>query len=676
LQLVVDSVAWKQVAAPDNSAGCNFDEQSFKVTCEFADVGALTTLATLSVRILGAEKLFNQKHKGFNDKFEEQRFEIPAGRADLWAVETPSWAKLASDLSDEQFPNLAVAPAGRTFKIKNGVVLLNKKTYEWSPQAEFETAISIPAAKVDSTISPATCNKVKLEWSCAANDPSDAITFIPTFKKSGTAIVKLKSSLVFDSTDEVLFEEKIFPVVVENIENLVKYYIEPKDFQMTLGETKKLNFFINPIESSPVPTTNNRLLEFSILNDIYKITVGRTDWSWVIASETFSMRADSVFVFTPDVQGAYRLSCNAYCSIIEDRLPQLGNSPSWPWNPIASTNVSVVNGKPEIKFYVDNVALNDSPKIYLGQKISLSFKAFLNGESVSVSSYTWKVDQPFTSEFRIIGDDQSASEIIPGKVIDSQPVELLVYSYNRNDKRKTFRLIYEYRGKQNIQAGEFSFVGPDIEKYGYKQAKPEIYRAGTVMRCGYYPPKHHIDYVTAKNTTDTMFSICAAQLVSLNFKRAFDDSSQEGFDFTNYLDNGFPYTKDYPIVGDLFPGQSLNNAIFFEDIPSYPFQEVATASMPIWYDSKSNFSVFVFFRPDLPNGCWVPVLRYNWTWRAYSERVGVTWSEGEGSFFPPKNLNIESVREVPLTNKEAAELGFPRWDKYYDNKDGFSWKKL
>ncbi|MFZ5952456.1 MAG: hypothetical protein ACOYXC_17275 [Candidatus Rifleibacteriota bacterium] len=672
---IIDPVQWAAVSVPENCADLDSDPQSFKAECEFNAAGAATVLATVTLRIVGAEALFKKAHKGFKDKFEEQVFEFPVTRADLWAFEPATWKELYSDLSDKLFPSQAVSPAGRTFTIKDGLVKFDGKEYPWATETGFNEQISIPAALQDETSTSATCSKIEFEWSCADNSPSNSITFVPTFKKSGLAVVKLKSSLIFNGSDAIPFVEKEFPVSVQGIETLVRYYIDPEIHQMTLGETKQFSFFINPI-AAPGPAKNNRSLEFSVLNDIYKVTVDKIDWSWVIASETFSMRADSVFDFTPAISGVYSLSCNAYCSIIEDRLPQLGNSPSWPWNPISIANVNVINEKPEIMFYVDDVSLNDSPKIYLGQKIKLSFKAFLNGESVSIGSYTWQVDQPFTSEFRIIGDDQSASEIIPGKVIDGQPVEFLVYSYDRNDKRKTFHLTYSYDGQTYSQAGEFSFLGPVIEKYGYKQAKPEIYRAGTVMRCGYYPPNHHVDYITLKNTTDTMFSICAAQLVSLKFARSFDDSSKEGFEFSNYLDNGFPYTKTDPIVGEVFPGQSLNDKKFFEDVPNYPFQEVATASMPILYESKSNFSVFVFFRPDLPNSYWVPVLRYNWLWRADSERVDEIWSEIPGAFFPPASLNIEYVKEVPLNNNEASELGFPKWNKYYDNKDGYPWKKM
>jgi hypothetical protein len=340
----------------------------------------------------------------------------------------------------------------------------------------------------------------------------------------------------------------------------------------------------------------------------------------------------------------------------------------------------VVNGKPEIKFYVDNVALNDSPKIYLGQKISLSFKAFLNGESVSVSSYTWKVDQPFTSEFRIIGDDQSKSQIIPGKVINNQPVEFLVYSYDRHNKRKTFNLIYDYDGQRYAQPGEFTFMGPDITNYGYKQQAPTIFKTGSISRFGYeFPigniPPGHVGFITAINTSDAEFKFFLAQLISLDFSRGFSDSSVEKAVLLNWLDNGFPYTPGAPLTEIMAPGASIFQKRFFDDTPSCPFQEVATAPEPIWYKSKSKFSVFIFAVPSLPNGYHVPVLRYEWSWRGDSTRKTTGWSEVEGSFFPPRMLDIDSAKEISLESSEACELGFPKWDEKLDAKKGLPWKK-
>lgn len=80
--------------------------------------------------------------------------------------------------------------------------------------------------------------------------------------------------------------------------------------------------------------------------------------------------------------------------------------------------------KPEITFYVDKTPLTDSSKFYLGQKIQLSFKT-----SISIEDYTWEIDPPFVSEFCIIGENQGTSEIIRGKAVKNQSVDLLVYSF-------------------------------------------------------------------------------------------------------------------------------------------------------------------------------------------------------------------------------------------------------
>ncbi len=677
LSATIDKVEWDLVQKEEGCASLKAEDDSFKAMIDFSSHGAATVLATITIRLTDAEKVFNRHNPHFKDRFEEPVFKLPAARADLWAIGKPVWEKLNSTLPDEQFPRQAVSPAGRTFTIKDGVVKLNGETYPWSPQADFQEPILIPAAVEDPEIAPVTCKKIKLEWFCTDNTPSNSFLFIPTFKKSGPAIVKLRASLVFDSNDEVFFVEKIFPVTVEDIANLVRYYIEPQTFQMTLGETKKFDFFINPIES-PVPAADYRLSEFALLSGIYRLTVDRTEWSAATANETFLTKADSVFDFTPEVSGAYKLGCSAYCSIIEDILPQSGHAPSWPWNPKATNNVTVVNGKPEIVFFVDDISLNDLPKIYLGQKIRLSFKAFLNGESVPIGSYTWQVDQPFASEFRIIGDDQSRSEIIPGKVIDNHPVEFLVYSFDRHDKRKTFCLTYDYDGQTHTQAGEFSFIGPDITKYGYEQLKPTIFSytgtGGTVTRFGYHPPGDgiipgHFDVISAKNSTDVGFALYFGQLISIDFSRGYGGSPvDERAIFNHWLDGGFPYLKPgLEEFVELLPGEEvINDTDNFEDSPGAPYQEDPAKPEPIWYNSNTKFSVFVFARPNLANWSFVPILRYDWSWRANSEREGTTWSEVEGSFFPPYQIKPESVKEIPLANTDSCELGFPTWVEKYE----------
>jgi hypothetical protein len=214
LQLVVDSVAWKQVAAPDNSAGCNFDEQSFKVTCEFADVGALTTLATLSVRILGAEKLFNQKHKGFNDKFEEQRFEIPAGRADLWAVYPPAWQDTVGKSARRAIQNTA-----RLFSIDSGNIGFDGKLFGWSKDSNFGDSIKLSAAATG--IRPLTSVDVKFAWSGPDEQSSETPEFKPNFKTGGSQEIIMSSAIEFDSGDNINFEKDKTDVKVESLSKVV-----------------------------------------------------------------------------------------------------------------------------------------------------------------------------------------------------------------------------------------------------------------------------------------------------------------------------------------------------------------------------------------------------------------------------------------------------------------------
>jgi hypothetical protein len=327
--------------------------------------------------------------------------------------------------------------------------------------------------------------------------------------------------------------------------------------------------------------------------------------------------------------------------------------------------------QPKIIFSLDEAPLTVSSKIYLGQKVRLSFTS-----EKKIRTYAWEIDPPFVSEFRIDREDQETSEIIRGKEGKNKPVEFIVYSLDRHKKKMTFRLKYEYGGFVFTEEGEFSFLGPDIDAYGYKQLVPEIYpftgKGGTTTRLGYHPniekadPIGHFGLMTAKNPTDIKYAFFYAQLVSLDVSRGFEGVTNEEFvEIKNWLDQGFPYLdSDHPDYLELAPGETISLKKSFEDSPSFPFQEDRALPDPLWYKSKSNFSVFIFARPNLPNCSYVPLLHYTWYWRADAERKGSSWDPVKGSFFPPFVVHLENEEEIPLCDvDENCELGFPKWSK-------------
>jgi len=678
---MVSNVEWSVVTVPESIVGLTVQPNPFMADAEFTSSGALTALATLTIlvqSIPGAPKPASES------------FCIPAARADLWAVPQPAWTQLNSNLEGGLFPTQAIAPAGRTFSIKDGVISLNKDSYDWSSQSGFPKPIALYPAIPDPNVLPARCDSIKFKWIGPDSQTSGTFSFIPAFKKPGMSLITLQSGLLFDKSVEIRFADRGFGVDVTDIETLVEHYVEPRSFEMTVGETRKFSFVVKTKAPPPPPpakaATNTRL---SLLNGIYNLTIESVEWHYESASETTPLETTIDYSFSPTYSGAFAIFGAATCRLEEAVSSAKRQSSSSVWISKGSSNGNVV-GKPKITFYVDDTPLTDASKIYLGQKVRLSFTASLNDVLIPIENYSWIIDPPFTSEFRTVGAEQAAGEVVPGKDEKNQPVEFLVYSFNRSDKKKSFLLHFDYKGIHYEEKGEIPILGPTIDTYGYRQLVPEIYpltgTGGTAMRLGYHPQLEpgdqpaHVGLFTAKNPTEIKFAFYYAQLISWQLSRGFESGAEEYVDVSRkWLDRGFPYVRpgveEFLVVspnGSVSSGPDVQGS--FMDSPSFVFQENATLPDPLWYKSKTNFSVFVFVRPNIPNGTLVPVLRYDWYWRADAERSGSTWTLVDGSFFPISTINLATVTEIPLgITDQNCDLGFPIWVDKFDKV--LPWKK-
>ena len=86
LLATVDKVEWAFYKKEDGCATHDSEEDKFQALVNFNNEGAVTALATITVHLFGAEEVFKRKNPYFKDRFEEPVFELPAARADLWAV--------------------------------------------------------------------------------------------------------------------------------------------------------------------------------------------------------------------------------------------------------------------------------------------------------------------------------------------------------------------------------------------------------------------------------------------------------------------------------------------------------------------------------------------------------------------------------------------------------------
>jgi hypothetical protein len=315
LQLVVDSVAWKLVTAPENCADCNFDDQSFKADCQFASTGAATTLATLTVRILGAEKLFNKKHKGFDDKFEEQIFEIPAGRADLWAVYPPAWQDTVGKSARRAIQNTA-----RLFSIDSGNIEFDGKLFGWSKDSNFGDSIKLSAAATG--IRPLTSVDVKFAWSGPDEQSSETPEFKPDFKNSGSQEVIMGSAIEFDSGDNIKFEKDKTDVKVEPLSKVV--YVKVLANPSTVGKSQisKVSLSFGEINGAMDSQT-----QLDIWDGEYNLKLTKVDWSYSGASLSTTDENGANAQFSSSDIGQYKISGTPkfsikplYCDLVDMTL--------------------------------------------------------------------------------------------------------------------------------------------------------------------------------------------------------------------------------------------------------------------------------------------------------------------------------------------------------------------
>lgn len=668
---VVEPVQWKTAQVPDGFASEEFDEESFSGNLNFTSHGAATILATVTVRLTGAEKAFKRRHKKENDKFEIPIFEFPAVRADLWAVDKPVWANLTSNLPDEQFPGQAVTPAGRTFKIKNGIVSLDKDKYEWSSQTGFKTRISIPAAIPDSTTLPATCKTVNFEWSCEGNDSSHDIKFIPTFKKAGTAIVKLKSSLVFDDKYQIPFVEKNFSVSVQNIESLVQYYIDPKTFQMPMGGTKKFNFFLNPIESVPAIHSNGS--EFYILNGIYKISLEEVDWQYEVASNSSSVFSSYDFILNPAKIGNYKISGKAKCWVIE--FPFSPNAIKWPWSPESESFGSVAGLSVEI--FGNNEPL-ESGEYYLGQEIELSYKVSNLPEDIVIEKQNWVISSPTPKSFSI-SDDLNSGYMIPAPEQDfkNKTIKFCLYDYFLPEEeavsfgRKTGTLILTFGNKEYAYPFFLPYKKPylkNVEILPPQQQVRVVKDSGDSKWKIGFPDKNVLGihaHAEIFNPTGRPYLITSTSFVRLNNKRRFSpnplsDCVQFKKTITSsaslntssefWLDTYSPGT-DYPDVISkiLYPGSHEPRAILADDIPLF-LLELDEPGIPKEFEANASFVVIFWVKPaPLDTSTWCPIRRMTWSW------------SGTTQFDQEKLEWIDNPNSYSVEGLSNTSIEFPKW---------------
>jgi hypothetical protein len=236
---------------------------------------------------LGAEKLFNKKHKGFNDKFEEQIFEIPAGKADLWAV------KLGAITNEEKhFPEKSIAKAYRTYEVKSFEFdfesgTRSKKPHTYTAKDGLTEPISLkPAYGTESLLA-----SINFKWQVTSDKKIDQNLLEPTkmvIKPAEVCDYKVAAEVALDFGCSALKLGEISASAnAVGLFSLIETKVDPASFTVNVGKIQTLKYIVNSLEetasgnseiSSRLDTKDETDVLY-VLNKSFALSVENVEWS-------------------------------------------------------------------------------------------------------------------------------------------------------------------------------------------------------------------------------------------------------------------------------------------------------------------------------------------------------------------------------------------------------------
>lgn len=440
---IIDPVQWAAVSVPENCADLDSDPQSFKAECEFNAAGAATVLATVTLRIVGAEALFKKAHKGFKDKFEEQVFEFTVTRADLWAVTVGEIRNLKGI-----FPEKAVTGIERTFKVNSFDIDIFNTKYSYNSQFA-STSISLEPAL--SGENPVKSTSVSFKWFAKEDDEESAknenvFKFIP--EKDGNYQVSFIPYLKFDSNDELSLGEKKLPLLSVPFDSLVFGSVDPASFTLNLGDTQKLSCKVWSYDTSQPPPTNAKDQPLTILNGAYEVYILKVEWTENANSSKQLVEA-STYNFVAKIPGITKGAAIVYFAVSET----IGDQKMFVKGDLQKRFEFLAQVKgPEVEILANGKPINDQ-EFYQGQRVNLTYKVSLPDQEMGLRSVKWSFEGELPlSKIETKSDDLSngdyllyAYKVLPLKEeeLEHQELEILLFDYNPD---------------KNVVVGTFSYA--------------------------------------------------------------------------------------------------------------------------------------------------------------------------------------------------------------------------
>lgn len=443
-QAIVDSVEWAFLKDPGDCVSADLSPLSLQTELKYSKPGAATVLATTTVRLADAKKLFLQEHKDFpNDVFEEPVFTFPAVRGDLWSVKISEITKI-----DKHFPEKSIAKAYRTYEVKSFEFdfesgTRSKKPHTYTAKDGLTEPILLKSALPGIEPLPASIN---FKWQVTSDKKIEQNLIEPTkmvIKPTEVCDYKVAAevNLDFGCSALKLGEISVSANAVD-LFSLIETKVDPGSFTVAVGEPQILKYVVSSLENNPPPIVSNPVTDVIYLFDnSYVVTIKKVEWSYNPSSSTsFKNSIESnPYEFSSNMPG--KIKGEAKGKLEVEELKSL-KTEDFDAVENFSGNVSekpiqiLINGKPL-----------GSESYHMGQKVVLSYKV----EPDNLENVIWSVENPLAyksnmnSRIATHTVKNYAVETLKEEDLKKKQIEFFLYDFDPDKIVKNGSFTYQYQ---------------------------------------------------------------------------------------------------------------------------------------------------------------------------------------------------------------------------------------
>lgn len=368
LLATVDKVDWELIQKEEGCASLKAAEDSFKAMVDFSSHGAVTALATITIRLTDVEKIFNRHNPHFKNRFEEPVFKLPAARTDLWAVTAGPMQEIAG-----RFPKTAIADAYRTYELASFSFDLScdrTQKYAFNKETGLSKKIALepalPGIDAIETSDVSFAWKAESKTSSISQQQESPVKLVIKPAEPCSYDVTLTASLNFTGSVPIKIGEDKTAAAAVPLSSLIETRVDPASFTLTLGETKQLKYLVRNLEFPDVPAITPQT-DFSdksslpLINGDFILEIIDVAWSTnastpddtktTIESKPYEFNAQIVGLGIGHAEGQLLIKEN-FPSGRSSTLPSIAE---WLWNveafQLKIKNLSAQNGEDPFSDY-------------------------------------------------------------------------------------------------------------------------------------------------------------------------------------------------------------------------------------------------------------------------------------------------------------------------------------